>query len=85
VGRQSEATEDAYTRRLESGRWRVVIARTDEQFVSRRQALIEPIEAGRVRLTHNSSVIPLRLPYSTQLAPQSTVEVPMPASLTIGR
>jgi adenylate cyclase len=84
LGRQSEADEDAYTRRFENGRWRFVIARQSESGVSRRQALIEPIEAGWIRLTNYSAVSRLRLPDGTELAPGSTVELPTPASLTIG-
>jgi adenylate cyclase len=85
LGRQSEATEDAYSRRFEGGLWRVVIARKKEQTVSRRHARIEPLPGGKVRLINSSSLIPLTLPDGTELAPKGTVDVVMPASLTIGR
>ncbi|MFO0952936.1 MAG: adenylate/guanylate cyclase domain-containing protein [Isosphaeraceae bacterium] len=86
VGRQSDANEDAFTRRLdEQGTWRLVIAKKREQTVSRKHARIDPVSGGRVRLTNISSLIPLTLTDGSELPPQGVMEVSMPASLTIGR
>jgi adenylate cyclase len=85
LGRQSDPTEEAFTSRLESGRWRVVIARRKEQTVSRRHALIESLAAARVRVTNSSSLIPLTLPDGSELAPLAVIELSIPATLTIGR
>src|SRR5947209_13576346 len=85
LGRQAEQAEDVYKGRLEGDRWRVAIARLKEQFVSRRHALLVPLEGGLVRLTNTSSLIPLTLADGTELAPRATVDLPMPATLSIGR
>jgi adenylate cyclase len=85
LGRQSEPAEDVYKGHLEGDRWRVAIARLKEQFVSRRHALIVPLEGGLVRLTNTSTLIPLTLAGGAELAPQATVELRMPATLSIGR
>src|SRR3954447_15110818 len=85
LGRQSESREGLYTKKLDAGRWRVVIASFDEDAVSRRHALLELLSEGKIRLTNTSSMIPLRLPTGGELAPKMSAEVPIPTILTIGR
>jgi adenylate cyclase len=85
LGRQSESREGLYSTRYESGRWRVVIAASDEDAVSRRHALLEPIGPQCFRLTNASTMIPLRLQGGIELAPKASSEVALPALLAIGR
>jgi adenylate cyclase len=85
LGRQSESREGLYAKSFDGGQWRVVIARADEDSVSRRHALLEPLTERKIRLTNRSTVVPLRLPDGTALAPQTTSELVLPAQVTIGR
>jgi len=84
LGRQSEGEDVGRPRRLNSGEWRVVIARFDENTVSRKHALIEPINATKIRLTNLSNKLPIRLPIGTELLPSASSEVMIPAILTLG-
>ena len=85
LGRQSEGREAVYSKRRETNRWRVVIAGLEEQAVSRRHALLEPLPGHRVRVSNTSSLIPLFLASGTELGPNTSIELPYPAVLTIGR
>lgn len=85
LGRQSEAAEQTYSRRQEGKHWRVVIARMEEQAVSRRHALIEPLAGGRVRVTNSSSLIPMTLSDGTELAPRASTELALPVALSVGK
>ena len=85
LGRQSDRREGVYSRRPEAGRWRVVIAGVEEDAVSRKHALLEPLANGRLRLTNASSIIPLCLPDGRALEPGLSGEVALPIILAIGR
>lgn len=74
LGRQNDLrvgeSEDVYRpRRLDSNRWRLVIARYDENNVSREHALVEPLSGDRVRISNLSSklMIPIQLPIEAVL------------------
>ena len=69
LGRQNELkggeSEEVYRpRRLDADRWRLVVARFDENNVSREHALVEPIGDNRIRVTNYSAklAIPVQLP-----------------------
>jgi adenylate cyclase len=86
LGRQSDAKEELYScKLLPSGRWRAVIARVDEDTLSRRHACLEPLEGGRVRITNVSAKVPIRLGDGTDLPAGATCEVVLPAQLAIGK
>src|SRR5919206_1648685 len=86
LGRQSDAQEELYSARsLGSGRWRAVIARLDEDTLSRRHALLEPLDATRVRLTNVSAKVPIRLADGTDLPAGASRELTLPTALVIGR
>src|SRR4051812_30217287 len=85
LGRQTDGAEQIYTaKQLATGRWRAVIARLDEDTLSRRHALIEPVGPGRVRLTNLSAKVPIRLG-TADLPAGAAREVELPATLVIGR
>ncbi len=85
LGRQSEVRENLYSKRNEGDRWRLVIAALDEDAVSRKHALLEPLDGKSIRLTNTSSVIPLRVPGMDDIPPKGTRELSIPTMLAIGR
>src|SRR5919199_5413588 len=86
LGRQNDAQEELYSARsLGNGRWRAVIARLDEDTLSRRHALLEPLGSGRVRLTNVSAKVPIRLADGTDLAAGASRELTLPTALGIRR
>jgi adenylate cyclase len=85
LGRQTDATESVHTGRPLLDRGRVVIARFDEQTVSRRHLEVERLPSGRVRLKNLSGVNALTLRNGVEMGPNACAEVATPAILTIGR
>ncbi len=78
-------------RRLESGIWRVVIARYDENTISRQHALIEPIAHNKVRITNLSAKLPIHMPTGERLDPSApgqnrkhTYDAVIPLLLNLG-
>src|SRR5262249_26999920 len=86
LGRQSDASEELYSARLlNSGRWRVVIARLDEDTLSRRHALIEPLEGNSFQITHLSAKVPIRLQDGSDIGAGASRDLSLPMMLNIGR
>jgi adenylate cyclase len=94
LGRQNDAREELYRERLlEGGRQRVAVAPLDEDSVSRQQAVLEPLEGDRVRVTNASTKAPVRLSDGTELAPWNpkrdgaprSCELDLPVVLSLGR
>ncbi|RUL88364.1 adenylate/guanylate cyclase domain-containing protein [Tautonia sociabilis] len=67
--RANESEEVFRPRRLDANRWRLVIARYDENNVSREHALVEPLPGNRVRISNYSTklMIPIQLPFEVLL------------------
>jgi adenylate cyclase len=85
LGRQSEGEERPFFQKQQADHRRVVIARLDEDTVSRRHARVEPLSREKVRLTNLSAKLAIRLPDGNELAPASSCELAIPASLTLGK
>jgi adenylate cyclase len=86
LGRQSDEGEEPYSlRQAAPGLWRLVIARLDEDGVSRRHALVEPLAGGRARVKTVSTKIPLHLEGGGDLDPGAEREVSLPVVLAVGR
>jgi adenylate cyclase len=85
LGRQIDSSEPVYTDRTLLGRSRLAIARLDEHTVSRRHIEVERLPNGRVRLKNLSSVVALILHNGLEVAPNTSAEVDLPETLTIGR
>jgi adenylate cyclase len=86
LGRQNDAGEELYSSRpLEGGTWRAVIARLDEDTLSRHHALLEPLPDGRVRVTNLSGKVPIRLGDGGELGSGKSCELALPAVLAVGR
>src|SRR5262245_9411640 len=79
LGRQTDSTEPVHTRRPLLDRGRVVIARLDEQAVSRRHLEVERLPGGRVRLTNLSGLIALTLRNGVEMGPNASTELALPA------
>jgi adenylate cyclase len=86
LGRQeSEHEAGPYTTKTEGGRRRIVIARLDEDTVSRQHALLEPLAEGRLRLTNLSRKLPVHRSDGGELRPGACCELSLPTVLTLGR
>jgi adenylate cyclase len=87
LGRQGEGTERLFARKYDEKdrRWRLVIAGRDEDSVSRKHALLEPLPGGKARLTNLSAKVPIRLPDGGDVAPSRATEVTLPTFLLLGR
>jgi adenylate cyclase len=84
LGRQSEGEEGPYCTKMASGRRRIIIARREEQAISRRYVLVEAVADGKVRLTNLSSTLPLQAPNGGELNHLASCEVPLPTGLVLG-
>jgi len=67
------------------GAVRIPIAEPAESDVSRRQARIEPADAGRVRLTNLSGTVAIRCFGRPEVPPGQSVDLPLPLGFQIGR
>jgi adenylate cyclase len=86
LGRQNDAAEEIYSARpLGSGRSRAVIARLDEDTLSRRHALLEPLDSTRFRITNLSAKVPIRLLDGLEIGAGASRDLPLPTTLYIGR
>jgi adenylate cyclase len=84
LGRQSEGEEGPYAQLPTAAGRRLVIARLDESSISRQHALLEPLEAGRVRLTNLSRKLSIRLPEGGELRSGVACELNCPVRLLLG-
>jgi adenylate cyclase len=85
LGRQAVGEPGPFADVRDSGVRRVVIARLDEDTVSRKHVRIEPLADGRVRLTNLSQKLPVLLGTGAEAAPGAGVDVTLPAMLIVGR
>jgi adenylate cyclase len=84
LGRQSAREEPLYATSWASGRQRLVIARLDEDTISRQHVLLEPVGTERVRLTNLSRKMPIRLGDGGELKPGQSCESDLPVVLSLG-
>jgi adenylate cyclase len=84
LGRQNKEERPPYHQTSTSSGWRVVVARIDEDLVSRKHLRIEPLNAGRVRLTNLSERQAVRLGDGGRLEPGAAAEVPLPVAALLG-
>jgi adenylate cyclase len=82
LGRQENDREVLYTRAWyePAQRWRLVIARLDEQTIGRHHLVIELLAGGRVRLTNTSSMSTVRLENGIALAKNEPCVLPLSAA-----
>jgi adenylate cyclase len=86
LGRQKTEAEGVPSQlTLESGRRRVVIARLNEDTVSRQHALLEPLDDDRARVRNLSQKLPIGLADGSVLRAGEAREVALPALLVMGK
>jgi sigma-B regulation protein RsbU (phosphoserine phosphatase) len=83
LGRQAEGEGGLYTTHQEGNCSRVVVARLDEVHISRRYLAIEPLAAGRVRLTNLSRGV-VRFVDGSPLESGAWREMTMPVVIVAG-
>jgi adenylate cyclase len=85
LGRQRDAREVLYSSHREGERARLVIARPDEDTVSRDHALVEPLGSDRVKLTNTSAKVSIRLADGSELKAGQFCERSLPTAMILGR
>ncbi len=86
LGRQSDGHEELYSQRqVVPGYWRAVIARLDEDTLSRKHLKLEPAGEGRVLVTNLSTKVPVRTRDGTDLPAASARDLALPVTLLVGR
>jgi adenylate cyclase len=86
LGRQNDGHEELYSQRqVLPGYWRAVIARLDEDTLSRKHLKLEPAGEGLVRVTNLSTKVPVRVPDGSELAVASSRDLALPVTLLVGR
>lgn len=85
LGRQVVGEPGPFAEVMDSGTRRLVMARLDEDTVSRKHLRIEAVADGRVRLTNLSQKLPVLLGSGEDVPPGATSEVGLPAMLVVGR
>jgi adenylate cyclase len=85
LGRQAEGEPAPFCSKPDGDRCRVIIARLDEDTVSRKHVLVEPLPYNLVKVTNRSGKLPIRLPNGSDLAPGASAVLPLPAALGVGR
>lgn len=83
-GRQASVQEAVYHPVKTDGHWRVPIAPLQEDIVSRRHVLVEPVDDTRVRITNLSGKLPVRTEDSDSIRPSEMREMRLPAAFGIG-
>jgi adenylate cyclase len=84
LGRQNKGEDGPYRTIPQSGLARIVLARLEEDAVSRRHVLIEPLDQGRFRLTNLSTRQAIRLADGSRLEPADCCEVIPPVLFSLG-
>jgi adenylate cyclase len=86
LGRQSDGHEELFSQRqIIPGYWRAVIARLDEDTLSRKHLKLEPTGDNCVRITNLSTKVPVRTPEGAELPAASARDLPLPLTLLVGR
>src|SRR5947209_5691312 len=85
LGRQRDGREVLYSTRRDGPRARLVIARLDEDTVSRDHALIEPVADDRVKLSNTSAKVSIRLADGSELKAGQSCELTIPTVIALGK
>jgi adenylate cyclase len=85
LGRQERGEAGPFACLQRPGRWRLVVARSDENDVGRRHVLLEPLPGSKVRLRNGSTGQPIRLLDGQEVPPGASCELALPMVLTLGR
>lgn len=84
IGRQRPGEPGPFCRTATPQATRIIIAPLNENLISRQHALLEPLRAGKVRVTNRSGALAIGLEGGGQLAAGLSHEVEPPVLLTLG-
>jgi adenylate cyclase len=85
LGRQVDDSDGPlYSLKRKGESQRLVIARLDEDTISRKHILVEPLAKNRVRLTNLRDRLSLRLQDHSELPPRGSCELTLPYLLPLG-
>jgi len=85
LGRQTDKEPGPYFARQSSGLWRIVIARLDENSISRKHLRVEPLPGGKARVRNVSTTLPLSLSEGGELPVGAEREVMLPVVAAFGK
>ncbi len=84
LGRQDKGEDKPFHQSQKSGLWRLILARFDEDQISRKHVLVEPLPDRRLRLTNLSKSVPIVVEDSGDLKPLATLDLPLPVVFLLG-
>jgi len=85
LGRQSDGEKGLFAIQTDAGRSRLVIARVEEQGISRKHVLLTPLPDGRARIDNLSNALPILLSDGTELKPGAHCDASLPVVLSLDR
>jgi adenylate cyclase len=86
LGRQTAEEEGPYCEcQTDTGRKRLIVARSEEQTISRHHLLVEPLPGGRVRIENIRGKLPVNLRDNSKLLPNDSFETNLPYTLPLGK
>jgi adenylate cyclase len=85
LGRQAVGEAGPFNETRDGSTRRLVIARLDEDTVSRKHLRIEPLPDGRLRLSNLSQKLPVILGTGAEIGPGASSDVTLPAMIVVGR
>ncbi len=86
LGRQRDGKEGLYSSTRRDGeRARLVIARLDEDTVSREHACVEPLPNNKIKITNLSAKVSIRLSDGSELRAGNATELNLPTVIALGR
>ncbi len=85
LGRQAQNEPGPFHQRVDASLTRIVVAPYNEDTISRKHLLLEPLPGDRCRLRNLSAQVPIRIANGTLVAPGTDAEYPLPLRFYIGR
>ncbi|MCI0642464.1 MAG: adenylate/guanylate cyclase domain-containing protein [Gemmataceae bacterium] len=84
LGRQDKGEDKPFHQAQKNGLWRLVLARFDEDQISRKHVLVEPLPDRRLRLTNLSKSVPIVVEDRGDLKPLESLDLPLPVVFLLG-
>src|SRR5437879_848549 len=85
LGRQVKGEEGPYSQKQDGERTRLILARYDDDKISRKHALVEPLPNRDLRITNLSKSLPVCIQGVSDLKPETSLETPAPVVLILGK
>jgi adenylate cyclase len=84
LGRQDKGEEAPFHHRAAAQHTRLIVARFDEDTISRKHVHVEPLTDGKIQVTNLSKTLPIVFQSGGDLLPLATRPMPTPVVFTIG-